>query len=187
MSSQSIIIKSIKSIESDAEKSILDNAKKYLLKEDYSLGKGNCSFETMDSLKTIDIINKNNCYLNNIVEETLQNFKGQDCNEEDELLGTINYGNNKRNSLYDLWKSKGNSGNKNDFLEAILNNSNDSSNSLEIPSFTTNPDYVPNLGAIWFNETQNATFIMTSTGIQQFDINEGEVVDAFGVPTGIDI
>ena len=119
MSAQSIIVKSIKSIKEEAEKNILKNAKKYLLKEDYLLGKGHCSFSTMDSFKTLNIIDKNNCNLNNSIEAVLENFQGEEYNKEEILTNNPSINNKKESSLYELWKAKGNSGSKDDFLNQI--------------------------------------------------------------------
>lgn len=56
-------------------------------------------------------------------------------------------------------------------------------------SIETNPTLIPGEPMVWFDPTVGRIFTYdgVNTPTSQIDIDEGEVVDAFGNPVGIDI
>lgn len=112
MSAQTIIHPTINSLKEEAVGTIIANAKKYVLKENYALGEDYCEFEQLDACMTYDIIKTNNCALLTIIQQEIENVEYD--SEHLYLSDTSN------KSLYDLWLSKGNIGTMDDFLNTLL-------------------------------------------------------------------
>lgn len=65
MSAQTILHKTVCKLREEVEDKILINAEKYILETDFMLGKGFCRFEQADISRTLDILIKEDCVLNN--------------------------------------------------------------------------------------------------------------------------
>lgn len=120
MSTQSININNIDTVSIDTVKSIADNTKKLLLQEDYRLGKGMCKEIQKHNLKLYEIIQKDNCDLNDYLLKIIK--QGPDCSFEADLniTGDIE-SSQSAEYLYKIWLMRGNKGSYDDFLDMLFN------------------------------------------------------------------
>jgi len=73
MSTQSILVKSIESVQDNSRTVILDNAKKHILSTDFALGNGMNSNEVSHYSKLFDLLNTENCELILYINEAIEN------------------------------------------------------------------------------------------------------------------
>lgn len=128
MSAQTIIHPSITSIKKEAEDTFIKNANKHILKKNFALGEGYCSFEQLDAALTYDIIRYGKCNLLKIIEEGIESY--EDAEKSKNKTTSLKKENGYRISetikeedysvIYKLWLSKGNSGTIDEFLNLIL-------------------------------------------------------------------
>ena len=69
-------------------------------------------------------------------------------------------------------------------LDALVNATGGGGSGIDFPG---TPPLVPGVPQTWFDTTTGTLRIYNGTSIENTDIDEGPVVDAFGVDTGIDI
>ena len=73
MSAQTILHPTIESLKEEAEKTLTDNAKKYILKKNFALGEGYCNFKQKDAELLYDMIETDNCEVINILKKEIEN------------------------------------------------------------------------------------------------------------------
>lgn len=128
MGAQSIIDISITSIKDKEEDNLIKNAEKYIFNKYYKLGEAPCSFDYLDSTKIYNIIEKNICALNSLINAKLQGLEDCETSEREQLtlkttnFNMVNNSNKNTDSLYGLWLSRGNNGSMDYFLDLILKN-----------------------------------------------------------------
>lgn len=77
MSTQSINTNNIDTLFEEVQKSIKDNTKKLMFQERFALGDGMCEETQRHNLKLYEIIQKDNCILNDYLLKIINN--GPDC------------------------------------------------------------------------------------------------------------
>lgn len=117
MSVQTIKYVTIASKEAKALKNTIENAEKLLLKTRFKLGKGYCEDNQLENSIITAISKLNNCSLTTYFDCILTNgvdneFSSNIVNYEEIVLS--------KESLYDLWKGRGNKGTPQEFLTNIL-------------------------------------------------------------------
>jgi hypothetical protein len=122
MPAQTINIKTIASVFSDAEKDLIKNTNKLLQHKFFKLGEGYDEDKQANSLKVYGILRKNYCPLNDFMYTVLREGPQQlNCvalaGSEVKTLENIT----PPDTLYQLWLNKGNVGTYNDFLDVLFN------------------------------------------------------------------
>ncbi len=120
MSIQSININNIETLLKESESTIKKETKNFLLLDGFRIGKGMCQMTQKHSMKLYDIIEKNNCVLNEYLSEIIK--KGPDCEYKADLEITGDKESSRpAEDLYKVWLSSGNKGTYSDFLDVLFN------------------------------------------------------------------
>lgn len=120
MSTQSLHTNTIASLSESLIKDIQDNTKKLLLKERFRLGEGMCETSQAHALKLCEIIEKNNCVLDNYLLKIMR--YGPDCKYDANVTVTGGDSTNQQaEDLYGVWLGRGNKGNYDAFLDMLFN------------------------------------------------------------------
>lgn len=93
MSSQSILVKSIDSIQEASEETLLKNANKYILEKRFALGKGMQTEEAMHAARLLDFLCTENCELIGYINKALLGELEEDCSvyyEDDSCVPYVN-------------------------------------------------------------------------------------------------
>lgn len=116
MSTQSILSKSIDSIQEDSEETLLKNANKYILEKRFALGNGMKTEETEHAARLLDFICTENCELIDYINKALLGELEEGCTTQYEDDTCVPYVNNNN---YLLQCSTEELSNNEEFLQSV--------------------------------------------------------------------